>query len=46
MHRDIKGLSSQLDYLENLGIKGIYIAGTPFVNQPWDYHGYNPHGRT
>ena len=39
---DVIGLLNQLDYLQNLGIKGIYIAGTPFLNLPWDFHGYNP----
>jgi alpha-1,3-glucan synthase len=38
---DVKGLRDHLDYLQNLGIKGIYIAGSPFVNEPWDFHGYN-----
>jgi alpha-1,3-glucan synthase len=39
---DIQGLKLHLDYLADLGIKGIYIAGTPFLNEPWDYHSYNP----
>jgi alpha-1,3-glucan synthase len=39
---DLSGLIAKLDYIEALGIKGIYIAGTPFLNQPWDYHQYNP----
>ena len=39
---DIKGLSERLDYLAALGIKGLYIAGTPFINLPWDSHYYNP----
>jgi alpha-1,3-glucan synthase len=39
---DVKGLINRLDYLQSLGIKGIYLQGTPFLNQPWDYHQYNP----
>ncbi|EEB09010.2 alpha-1,3-glucan synthase Mok13 [Schizosaccharomyces japonicus yFS275] len=39
---DIVGLRLSLDYLESLGIKGIYIAGTPFVNQPWGADQYSP----
>jgi alpha-1,3-glucan synthase len=39
---DVVGCMSKLDYLQNLGVKGIYLAGTPFVNQPWDFHQYNP----
>jgi alpha-1,3-glucan synthase len=39
---DVAGLIRKLDYLEHLGVKGIYLAGTPFLNQPWDYHQYNP----
>lgn len=38
---DIGGLTDHLDYLVDLGIKGIYIAGTPYINKPWDYHSYN-----
>ena len=39
---DVRGLHEHLDYLVSLGIKCIYIAGTPFLNEPWDYHSYNP----
>jgi alpha-1,3-glucan synthase len=25
-----------------MGIKAIYIAGTPFINQPWSWNAYSP----
>ena len=33
----------RLDYIVALGCKGIYIAGTPLLNLPWDSHYYNPY---
>ncbi|CAB38509.1 cell wall alpha-1,3-glucan synthase Mok13 [Schizosaccharomyces pombe] len=39
---DIIGLKDSLDYLEIMGIKVIYIAGTPFLNQPWGADQYSP----
>jgi len=38
----MKGMIDKLDYLAALGIKGLYIAGTPLKNLPWDSHYYNP----
>ena len=32
---DLKGLLSKLDYLQGMGIKGIFISGTPFLNMLW-----------
>lgn len=32
---DLKGLVSRLDYLYGMGIRVIYIAGTPFLNMIW-----------
>lgn len=32
---DLKGLVSKLDYLYGMGIRIIYIAGTPFLNMLW-----------
>jgi alpha-1,3-glucan synthase len=32
---DLKGLVSKLDYLQGMGIKGIFISGTPFLNMLW-----------
>ncbi|KAL7416221.1 putative alpha-1,3-glucan synthase [Mrakia frigida] len=40
---DIKGLVSDrsLDYFELLGVKVIYISGTPYLNMPWQADGYS-----
>lgn len=32
---DLKGLVAKLDYLQGMGIKGIFISGTPFLNMLW-----------
>ena len=34
---DAKGLmnSRSLDYLQGMGVKSLYIAGTPWLNMPW-----------
>ncbi|KAF2402249.1 hypothetical protein EJ06DRAFT_520290 [Trichodelitschia bisporula] len=39
---DVQGLIDTLDYLEGMGIKGIYLAGSPFINQPWSADSYSP----
>ncbi|KAK3372216.1 putative cell wall alpha-1, 3-glucan synthase [Podospora didyma] len=39
---DIKGLVDSLDYIQGMGIKGIYIAGSPFINLPWGVDSYSP----
>jgi len=31
-----------LDYLHGMGIKAIYIAGSPFINLPWTADSYSP----
>jgi alpha-1,3-glucan synthase len=33
---DLKGLVSKLDYLAGMGIKVIFISGTPFLNMIWE----------
>src|ERR1700722_4659259 len=33
---DLKGLVSKLDYLAGMGVKVIFISGTPFVNMIWE----------
>ncbi|GAB7364057.1 hypothetical protein MBLNU230_g4612t1 [Neophaeotheca triangularis] len=43
---DIKGLADSLDYLHGLGIRGLYIVGSPFINEPWEYHAFHPHDHT
>ncbi|ODQ52039.1 putative cell wall alpha-glucan synthase [Saitoella complicata NRRL Y-17804] len=39
---DVKGLQKSLAYLEGMGVKVVYIAGSPFLNQPWGADGYSP----
>ena len=36
---DLVGLVDSLDYLQGMGIKAIYIAGSPFINLPWESDG-------
>ncbi|KAM7188404.1 hypothetical protein V8F33_010655 [Rhypophila sp. PSN 637] len=39
---DIQGLIDSLDYIQGMGMKGIYIAGSPFINLPWGVDSYSP----
>ncbi|GKZ26283.1 hypothetical protein AbraIFM66951_003610 [Aspergillus brasiliensis] len=39
---DVLGLVDTFDYLQGMGIKGIYLAGTPYINFPWGADGYSP----
>ncbi|KAK3321955.1 alpha-1,3-glucan synthase Ags2 [Apodospora peruviana] len=39
---DIQGVIDSLDYIQGMGIKAIYIAGSPFINQPWQSDSYSP----
>lgn len=39
---DIRGLQGSLDYLQGMGIKTLYLAGSPMINQPWASDGYSP----
>ncbi|GAB1317883.1 Cell wall alpha-1,3-glucan synthase ags1 [Madurella fahalii] len=39
---DISGLVDSLDYLQGMGIKAIYICGSPFINQPWSADSFSP----
>ncbi|KAK3376547.1 hypothetical protein B0T24DRAFT_700204 [Lasiosphaeria ovina] len=39
---DIDGLVDSLDYLQGLGIKALYVAGSPFINQPWAADSFSP----
>jgi alpha-1,3-glucan synthase len=32
---DLKGLVAKLDYLAGMGIKVVFISGTPFLNMLW-----------
>lgn len=39
---DVAGLVDTLDYLQGMRVKGIYLAGSPFINQPWAADSYSP----
>ncbi|KAG7294144.1 hypothetical protein NEMBOFW57_004212 [Staphylotrichum longicolle] len=39
---DIAGLVDTLDYLQGMGIKALYISGSPFINQPWSADSFSP----
>ncbi|KAG6879976.1 hypothetical protein C0992_008569 [Termitomyces sp. T32_za158] len=39
---DLKGLVSRLDYLHGMGVRVIFISGTPFLNMLWQADSYSP----
>ncbi|PFH54317.1 glycosyltransferase family 5 protein [Amanita thiersii Skay4041] len=39
---DLKGLVSRLDYLQGMGVKVVFISGTPFLNMIWQADSYSP----
>ncbi|KAI0950602.1 hypothetical protein AcV7_009015 [Taiwanofungus camphoratus] len=39
---DLKGLVARLDYIQGMGMQGIYISGTPWVNMIWEADSYSP----
>ncbi|KAH8702491.1 putative alpha-1,3-glucan synthase [Talaromyces proteolyticus] len=39
---DVLGLVDSFDYLQGMGIKALYLAGMPHINQPWAADGYSP----
>ncbi|KAF8892560.1 glycoside hydrolase family 13 and glycosyltransferase family 5 protein [Infundibulicybe gibba] len=39
---DLKGLVARLDYLHGMGIRVIFISGTPFLNMLWQADSYSP----
>ena len=36
---DVLGLIDSLDYIQGLGMKAIYLAGSPMINLPWESDG-------
>ena len=36
---DVQGFVDSLDYLQGMGIRGLYLAGSAFINLPWEYDG-------
>lgn len=43
---DIQGVVDSVDYLYGLGIRGLYIAGSLFINHPWESDSYSPYDHT
>lgn len=39
---DIAGLVDTLDYLQGMGIEGLYFGGSMLINAPWNYDNYSP----
>ena len=39
---DLKGLVAKLDYLQGMGIRGIFISGTPWLNMLWQADSERP----
>lgn len=39
---DLTGLVDSLDYIDGMGVRGIYIAGSPMTNAPWGADQYSP----
>lgn len=39
---DLQGLIDSLDYIQGMGVKAIYIAGSPMINAPWGADQYSP----
>uniref|UniRef100_A0A0W0GDS6 alpha-1,3-glucan synthase n=1 Tax=Moniliophthora roreri TaxID=221103 RepID=A0A0W0GDS6_MONRR len=39
---DLKGLLARLDYIQAMGIKLIFVSGTPFLNMLWQADSYSP----
>ncbi len=39
---DLQGFVDSLDYVQSTGIKGLYLAGSAFINLPWASDGYSP----
>ncbi|KAF9265419.1 glycoside hydrolase family 13/glycosyltransferase family 5 protein [Marasmius fiardii PR-910] len=39
---DLRGLVARLDYIQGMGIKVIFISGTPFLNMLWQADSYSP----
>ncbi|KAI0079915.1 glycoside hydrolase family 13 and glycosyltransferase family 5 protein [Panus rudis PR-1116 ss-1] len=43
---DLKGLVARLDYIQGMGVKAIFISGTPFLNMLWQADSYSPLDQT
>ena len=36
---DVLGLIDSLDYIQGMGVKAVYLAGSSFMNLPWQSDG-------
>jgi alpha-1,3-glucan synthase len=43
---DLQGVVDSLDYIHGMGIRGIYIVGSLFLNRPWELDGFGPYDLT
>lgn len=43
---DLQGIVDSLDYIHGLGIRGIYLSGSLFLNRPWGTDGFSPYDLT
>lgn len=43
---DLQGVVDSLDYIHGLGIRGIYLSGSLFLNQAWGTDGFSPYDLT
>ncbi|KIY43381.1 glycoside hydrolase family 13 and glycosyltransferase family 5 protein [Fistulina hepatica ATCC 64428] len=39
---DLRGLLARLDYIKGMGVRVIFVAGTPFLNMIWQADSYSP----
>ncbi|CAA7271667.1 unnamed protein product [Cyclocybe aegerita] len=39
---DLKGLRARLDYLYGMGVRVVFMSGTPFLNMLWQADSYSP----
>ena len=39
---DVKGLQDTLDYIQGMGIKCVYLAGSPMINFAWGADAFSP----
>ncbi|KAF2220931.1 hypothetical protein BDZ85DRAFT_297645 [Elsinoe ampelina] len=39
---DARGLRDSLDYIQGMGVKGLYLVGSVFHNVPWGADGFSP----
>lgn len=43
---DLQGLVDSLDYIHGMGVRGLYIVGSLFLNKPWGTDAFSPYDLT